>query len=339
MTDRPNSEASEQDRETAAPPEGNPAPEPAAPETAGPEAASPEQERNAAQGPAVPEYASPEPVSMAVPVEPVRDEPTPPLPTATAGPAPEPEPSQPRETVEAEPQTSVEPVADTATSASSTFVQPVAPAQVAPESGRPPIPMEPEPSVPDPVSPEPGAPVALAAETDETLALPPTTKEVEPAPVPSAPPPPTGVPVPFATPPTGHSRYFGLKLGLGITGSAVAVIGIVVALVMAIVVFGNSIADKVEATAEEFIGAVAEDDWDTAYAMLCDSYRQRPVEDYTGEWDSWDAEGAEVQPMNAATGNVVVEFDDGSAVELVIAVDETAETLTTSVCGWRSVTI
>ncbi|MDA1359317.1 hypothetical protein O1R50_06775 [Glycomyces luteolus] len=257
-------------------------------------------------------------------------EPTPPLPTSVAEPAPEPESPQSRETVEAEPHTSVDAVAE-----------PAAPAQIAPApftSAPPqaaPIPMEPEPSAPDPV-----APVALAAETDQTLALPPTTKEVEPPPVPSAPPPPpTGVPVPFAAPPTGHSRYFGLKLGLGIGGGALAVIGVVVAVVVALIVFTNSITDKVEGTAEEFIGAVAEDDWDTAYAMLCEDYRQRPVEEYTDEWDAWDAEGAEIQPMNATTGNVTVEFDDGSAIELVIAVEQTAETLDTSVCGWRSVTV
>jgi hypothetical protein len=319
MTDRPpleqvNPEGPEQDRETAA----APAPEPAAPEAVS----------------TAPDQTSPEPVPAASLIEPIPMEPTPPLPTSTAGPAPEPESPQSRETIEAEPHTSVDAVAE-----------PAAPAQIAPApfaatlgQGAP-IPMEPEPSVPEPAAPESSAPVALAAETDQTLALPPTTKEVEPPPVPSTPPPPSGVPVPFAAPPTGHSRYFGLKLGLGIGGGALAVIGVAVALVVAVLVFTNSITEKVEGTAEEFIGAVAEDDWDTAYAMLCDDYRERPVQDYVDEWDGWDVEGAEVQPMNPSTGNVTVEFDDGSAIELVVAVEQTSETLGTSICGWRSVTV
>jgi hypothetical protein len=197
--------------------------------------------------------------------------------------------------------------------------------------------MEPEPSGPDPVSPEPAAPVALATGTEETLALPPTTKEVEPAPVPSTPPPPTGVPVPFAAPPTGHSRYFGLKLGLGIGGGALAVISVALAVVLAVVVFGNSVTDKVEGTAEDFIAAIAEDDWDTAYAMLCEDYRDRSGAEYAAEWDDWYVEGAEVQPMNPSTGTVTVEFDDGSAIELVIELVQTPESLSTSVCGWRAV--
>jgi len=316
MTDRPNpervsSEGPEPEREADA------AHEPATPDTPAPErpAAS-----DSPSSPDAVESPRPEPPPLSVPIEPIPVEPTPPLPTATA-PAPEPEPSQPREAVEAEPHTSVEAVAE-----------PAAPPQVAPEPGRPPIPMEPEPSVPDPV-----APVALATGTDETLALPPTTKEVEPAPAPSAPPPPTGVPVPFAAPPTGHSRFFGLKLGLGISGAALGLIGVVVAVAIAMVVFTGSITDKVESTAEDFIGAIAHDDWDTAYAMLCDSYRQRPADDYIPEWDSWDAEGADVQSMNPSTGNVTVEFDDGTAVELVIAIEQTPDALNTSVCGWSEV--
>lgn len=310
----------------------------------------PEQNRDAA--PPV------EPVPPAVPVEPgpaesVAAEPTPPLPSAIAEPAPEPESRQRDETVEAEPHTSVEAVADPADPTygslnppaasgpftSGEFAQVSAPEQHPPAPGAAPIPMAPEPSGSESAPPDPGAPIALTAETEATLALPPTTKEVEPAPVPSAPPPPpTGVPVPFAAPPTGRSRRFGLKLGLGIGGGALAVIAIVVAIVVAFAVFANSIGDKVEGTAEAFVGAVAEDDWDTAYAMLCDSYRQRPAEDYVNEWDAWDADGAEVQPMNPSTGNVTVEFDDGTAIELVIAVEQSAETLDTSVCGWRSTT-
>jgi hypothetical protein len=322
MTDRPNPEQVR--------PEG-PASEHEAQESAAPETASPEQPPAVSGSPSTPDSVEspwPEPPPLSVPIEPIPLEPTPPLPTETAEPAPEPESSQPREEVEAEPHTSVEAVAE-----------PAAPPQVAPEPGRPPIPMEPEPSVQDAVSPEPAAPVALAVETDETLALPPTTKEVEPAPAPSAPPPPpTGVPVPFASPPTGHSRRFGLKLGLGITAGALGIIGVVMAVVIAMIVFTNSITEKVESTAEEFIGAIAEDDWDTAYAMLCDAYRQHPADDYVPEWDAWDTEGAEIQHMNASTGNVTVEFDDGTAVELVIAIEQTPEALNTSVCGWRDVT-
>lgn len=321
MTDRPDPErvssaAHEAEHEADASREPDVAPESAAPETE-----SPERAQDSATSP------WPEPPPLSVPVEPIPAEPTPPLPTAIAEPAPEPDPSQPREQVEAEPHTSVEPVAE-----------PAAPPQVAPDEGRPPIPMAVEPSVPDPVSPEPIAPVAFAVETDQTLALPPTTKAVEPAPAPSAPPPPpTGVPVPFAAPPTGHSRFFGLKLGLGITGGALGIFSVIAAVVIAMIVFTNSITDKVESTAEEFVGAIAEDDWDTAYAMLCESYRQRPADDYVAEWDGWDAEGAEVQPMNASTGNVTVEFDDGTAIELVIAIEQTPDTLNTSVCGWREV--
>ncbi|MFC3494879.1 hypothetical protein [Glycomyces rhizosphaerae] len=306
----------------------------------------PEQHRDAA--PPV------EPVPQAVPVEPVPAEPTPPLPSEIAEPAPEPESRKQDEAVEAEPHTSVEAVADPADPkyaspaspnppgpfASGEFAQVSAPEQIPPAPGAAPIPMDPEPSGAEPVAPDSGAPIALTAETETTLALPPTTKEVEPAPAPSAPPPPpTGVPVPFAAPPTGHPRNFGLKLGLGIGGGALAVIAIVVAIVVAVAVFANSIGDKVEGTAEAFIGAVAEDDWDTAYAMLCESYRQRPAEDYINEWDAWDAEGAEIGQMNPSTGNVTVEFDDGTAIELVIAVEQTAETLDTSVCGWRSTTV
>lgn len=326
MTDRPNPQGPEQhspdsDAATATP----------APERTGPAAAS-----EAAPDAAAPAPSAPEPIPMSVPVEPIPLEPTPPLPTATAEPAPEPESPQSHQEPRAEPHSSVEVVADAATIAGREYAQSAAPAQIAPESGAPPIPMEPEPSVPDPVSPEPGAPVVLAAETETTLALPPTTKEVEPPPVPSTPPPPTGVPVPFAAPPTGHSRFFGLKLGFGITGGALAIIGVVVSVVVALLVFTNSITEKVEDTAGEFIGAIAQDDWDTAYAMLCDSYRERPVEAYTDEWDAWDAEDARIRSMSA-TGNVMVEFADGSAIELTIPIEQTPETLTTSVCGWRSV--
>jgi hypothetical protein len=127
-----------------------------------------------------------------------------------------------------------------------------------------------------------------------------------------------------------------MKLGLGIGGSAILLFSIVAAVFVAYLVLVNSVFGKVEDTATEFVGAVAEDDWDTAYAMLCEDYRDRPVEDYVPEWDSWDAEGAEVQPVSPNGSEVMVEFDDGTAVILYIQIDQTTETLDTSVCGWRT---
>jgi hypothetical protein len=127
-----------------------------------------------------------------------------------------------------------------------------------------------------------------------------------------------------------------MKLGLGIGGGALFIGVIVIAVFVAIFVFTDSVTEKVEGTAAEFIGAVAEDDWDTAYAMLCEDYRDRPVEEYRSVWESWDAEGAEVQPMNASDTTVRVEFPDGTAIDLVIQIEQTAETLDTSVCGWRA---
>jgi hypothetical protein len=70
--------------------------------------------------------------------------------------------------------------------------------------------------------------------------------------------------------------------------------------------------------------------------MLCEGYRDRPVDDYIAEWDSWNAEGAEVQPMSPSATEVTVEFDDGTAVILYIEIEQTPETLDTSVCGWRT---
>ncbi|THV31436.1 hypothetical protein [Glycomyces paridis] len=279
-----------------------------------------------------------------------------PVPEAPAQVAPEPiaEPS-PHETVEAEPRTDVEAVAE-----------PVAPAQVAPE---PLAPVAPEPLAPvatdaaadhapasdfgaattagpesgEPVpspepSPEPApALVALEPGTEETLALPPTTKEVEPPPPePSAPPPPTGVPVPFSAPPTERNGgRFALKLVLGIGGGSLLAVGVIVAIIAAFVVFANSVTDKVEATAEDFVGEIADEDWDAAYAMLCDDLRDRPVEDYVRDWETWAVDGAEVGPVNADATEVEVRLGDGTSIDLYIAVDQSAETLDTSVCGWR----
>jgi hypothetical protein len=222
----------------------------------------------------------------------------------------------------------VEPVAD-----------PSAPPQVAPEPGAPPIPLEPEPSVPEPIEPDSDPPVALEPSTEQTLALPPTTREVEPPSAPSAPsPPPTGVPVPFAVPPTDvDATRFTLKLVFGIGGGLALVGVVVVAVVIAFMTFTNSVVDKMEGTAEDFVGEVAAEDWDSAYAMLCADLRRRPVEDYVGEWESWGARGAEVRPMSARDTEVVVEFADGSAIALTVQIDQSAEAIDTSVCGWRTV--
>jgi len=240
---------------------------------------------------------------------------------------PVPEPAAPDQRApEAEPHSNVEPVPE-----------PSAPPQIAPEFGTGPIPLVPEPSVPEPTEAASVPPVALEPSTEQTLALPPTTKEVEPPPVPSTPPPPTGVPVPFASPPAGRGTHFGLKLGLGIGGGGLLALAVAVSVVAAIATFGNSLTDKVEATAEEFIGDLADADYDSAYAMLCEDLRDHPVEDYIPEWESWDAATAEVQPMGFEDVDVVVELADGSAIGLVIEVDQSAEALDTNVCGWHAV--
>lgn len=216
--------------------------------------------------------------------------------------------------------------------------EPAAPAQIAPEPGAAPIPFEPEPSVPEPSDAASSPPVALEPSTEQTLALPPTTREVEPPPVPSAPPPPSGVPVPFAAPPTDvDGGRVALKLVFGIGGGAVLVGAVVIALVVAFATFGNSVIDKMEDTAEEFIGEVAEEDWDTAYAMLCEDLRDRPVEDYVDEWESWDADGAEVKSMSMDATEVEVELADGSTIALTIGIDQSSQALDTTVCGWRTV--
>ena len=300
MIDRPNPDAAPEQ------PQADPQPEPAGAEPV----AEPQLNAEAVAEPARLDQAAP----VAEPVSPDQV-------------APAPEPATPDQTgpIEVEPHTLVEAVAEGG-----------APAQVAPQPGSAPIPLEPEPSVPEPPA---VPPVALEPSTDQTLALPPTTKEVEPPPVPSAPPPPpTGVPVPFAAPPTGHSTYFGLKLGLGIGGSFLAVASVVIAVVAAFVTFSTSLTEKVETTAEDFIGELADEDWDTAYAMLCDELRHRPADDYVAEWESWHADSAEVQPMGVEDTEVIVALADGSAIALTIKVDQSAETLDTSVCNWRTTT-
>ncbi|MEU6861471.1 hypothetical protein AB0B28_21660 [Glycomyces sp. NPDC046736] len=218
-----------------------------------------------------------------------------------------------------EPHTSVDAVAE-----------PAAPQQVAPEAEPKPIPLEPEPSVPEP-------PVALEPATDQTLALPPTTKEVEPAPVvSSAPPQPVGVPVPFASPPTERNNgKFTIKLIAGILGPLILVCGVGGAIYAALMTFSNSLTDKVESTAEDFIAEVAEEDWDAAYGMLCGDLRKRPASHYIPEWESWDADGAQIRPVRFEDAVVTVEFADGSTMLLNIEIEQTAETLDTSICGWQ----
>ncbi|MEU5874634.1 hypothetical protein AB0A73_24105 [Glycomyces sp. NPDC047369] len=244
-------------------------------------------------------------------------------------PAPEPEAPSTHDTgpIEIEPHTSVEAVAE-----------PAAPAQIAPEPGAAPIPFEPEPSVP-----EPAAPVALEPETDlgtaDTLALPPTTAAVEPTPVTSsAPPPPTGVPVPFAAPPTERNGgRLALKLTLGIGGGFVLVTAVVIAIVVAMATFTASISDEIVDTADEFVAQLADEDWDAAYAMLCPDLRERPADDYIAEWRSWDAATAEVQPLGYNDLDVRVRLADGSQIALVVPVEQTDQTIGTSICGWYDV--
>ncbi|GAA1675205.1 hypothetical protein GCM10009830_22220 [Glycomyces endophyticus] len=250
------------------------------------------------------------------PLEPIPDLAPAPEPEAPAQHAPEP--------IEVESHTSVEAVAE-----------PAAPAQLAPESGAAPIPFEPEPSVPEPAE----APAASDPGTADTLALPPTTLAVEPpAAAPSAPPPPTGVPVPFAAPPTERNgAKLALKLGFGIGGGVLLSAAVIIAVVVAFVTFANSISDEVQDTAAEFVGELADEDWDAAYAMLCEDLRERPAGEYVPEWESWDPASAEVQPLAFDDVDVRVRLADGSEIAIVVQVDQTAESLGTSVCGWYDV--
>ncbi|MCD0446104.1 hypothetical protein LO763_21055 [Glycomyces sp. A-F 0318] len=314
MTDRPapdaaSPEPSRPEPDTASePPRPDPSPEPLRPDPA----PSPEPDT------------APEPPHPAPAPEPLRPEP---LERSYAEPIPEPGNADQAAPVPVPSEPRAEPVPE-----------PAAPAQIAPEPGSAPIPFEPEPSVPETTDAASSPPVALEPSTDQTLALPPTTKEVEPAPsTPPPPPPPSGVPVPFAAPPTDvDGGRLALKLVFGIGGGLVLVAAVVIAVVVAFTTFANSVVDKMEDTAEAFIGEVAEEDWDAAYAMLCEDLRDRPAEDYVGEWESWDASGAEVQPMSMEAVEVEVELADGSRIALEIGVDQSSEALETNVCGWRT---
>ncbi|WP_335985938.1 hypothetical protein [Glycomyces sp. MUSA5-2] len=293
----------------AARPDGDAQPEPEPrPEAAAPEPA-PEQVRDDSPAPELVEHIEP------------------PQPVPDREPAPEPEAPAQHDTgpIEVEPHTSVEAVAE-----------PAAPAQIAPEPGAAPIPFEPEPSVPEP--PAPGSDADLG--TADTLALPPTTAAVEPTPVTSsAPPPPTGVPVPFAAPPTERNGgRLALKLSLGIGGGFLLVTAVVVAVVVATATFTKSLTDEIVDTADSFIAELADEDWDAAYAMLCADLRDRPADDYIAEWESWDASTAEVQPLGYNDVDVRVRLSDGSQIALVVPVEQADQTIGTSICGWYDVT-
>ncbi|SDE50921.1 hypothetical protein [Glycomyces harbinensis] len=324
MTDRPNPDAAPPEQPRPEPPAApvNPA-EPLNP-TAPPNSAASPHDAPPSPEPRVDPQVDQHPDSQAfasVEAEPPSHSYAEPIPEPGRGEAaPEQVPSDPRAHVEA-------------------VAEPAAPAQVAPDPGAAPIPLEPEPSVPEPADAASVPSAALESPTDQTLALPPTTKEVEPPPVPSAPPPPpSGVPVPFAAPPTDvNGGRLAMKLAFGIGGGVALVATVVIAVVVAFTTFTNSVLDKMESTAEDFIAEVADEDWDSAYAMLCDDLRERPVEDYTGEWESWDADTAEVQPMSVEATEVEVELADGSSIALTVEVDQSAEALDTNICGWRSV--
>ncbi|MEU6249683.1 hypothetical protein [Glycomyces sp. NPDC047010] len=298
---------------------------------------NPEEVRDAAPGPEPVQETAPERVQNTAPEPELVEHVEPPLePVPDREPAPEPEAPATHDTgpIEIEPHTSVEAVAE-----------PAAPAQVAPEPGAAPIPFEPEPSVPEPaevqVALNSGADTGTDLGTADTLALPPTTAAVEPTPpvVSSAPPPPpTGVPVPFAAPPTERNGgRFALKLVLGIGGGTILVTAVVIALFMAFATFTNSVTDQIEATAGDFVAELADEDWDGAYAMLCPDMRERPADDYIAEWQSWDAASAEVQPLGYNELDVRVRLADGSQIALVVPVEQTAQTIGTSVCGWYTV--
>jgi hypothetical protein len=129
-----------------------------------------------------------------------------------------------------------------------------------------------------------------------------------------------------------------LKLSFGIGGGVTLAIVLIVAVVMAFMTFANSITEEVHDTAAQFIDELADEDWDGAYAMLCEDLRDRPADDYIPEWESWSPATAEVQPLAFDDIDVRVRLADGSEIALVVQVDQTAETLGTSICGWYEVT-
>lgn len=189
-------------------------------------------------------------------------------------------------------------------------------------------------------APEPPASEgASPSETEETLALPPTTADREP----TAPSPieetsaPRGVPVPFAAPPAERDRgRFATKLVLSLVGGFLVVAAIIVGLVVSLVIFSNSLYDRIEEAAASFMEDVEAQRWDDAHQQLCPRLRTDPVDSYVGEWESWNAEGAEVVSLRETSSGaqVLVELDDGSTVELELIIDQSGTSIEPSVCGW-----
>jgi len=267
-----------------------------------------------------------------------------------------PQPEPPEEPHEADP---VEPVPVDQGSG-----LPIAPPQVPPDPGAPPAPAEPPPS---PVAPEPerrgpdmlapgpapgeaahddardasanGRPVPEGAGgTEETLALPPTTgADPQSSSQPERMPVLEGVAVPFAAPPAErNSGKFAAALAVSIGGGVAIVVAVVFALVISLVTLSESLMSKIEDTATAFIDDIAAEQWDDAYARLCPSMRDRPVEDYIGDWEAWEADGADVKSVrDEMSGTYVpVELADGSTVELRIHIEQSAESVDPAVCGW-----
>ncbi|MCH7232930.1 hypothetical protein L0U85_19035 [Glycomyces sp. L485] len=221
---------------------------------------------------------------------------------------------------------------------------PVAPLQIAPEPGAAPVLGEPEqpaePEHPGPRMTEPESARSEPAETEEALALPPTTS-VEPHQnsQPDRVPAHEGSPVPFAAPPTERNQSrFAAKLVISILGGVAIVGTVIVALVLSLMTLTQSYMEKIEDTAEAFMSDLSDEQWDDAYGRLCTDLQDRPVEDYLDDWQDWEADGAEVLGIrDEMSGTYVrVELDDGTTVELLIAVEQ-GETIDTTVCGWEHI--
>lgn len=265
--------------------------------------------------------------------------------------APQPEPPERPEESGRPARSEVDPVA----AADREPDRPVAPPQVPPDPGAPPAPAEPPsrtehelehrgPAMlaletgPEGEAPEPAPVDEPAADTEETLALPPATGAgARPSSQPERMPALEGVSVPFAAPPAERNGgRFAATLAVSIGGGVAIVIAVVVALVISLITLTESLMDKIGDTATTFIDDVAAERWDDAYAHLCPGMRDRPVEDYIGEWAEWEADGAEVKPArDEMSGTYVpVELADGSTVKLKIHIDQSAESLDPAVCGW-----
>ncbi|WP_026922860.1 hypothetical protein [Glycomyces arizonensis] len=222
-------------------------------------------------------------------------------------------------------------------------VHPAAPIQVAPDPGAAPIlegaaePDRGEPDAPEP--PREERPPTEPPRTEETLALPPTTTSQDPPP-PSQPEHRStleGIAVPFAAPPAERNGgRLAAKLSVGIGGGLLIVIAVVVALSLSLNTLTESYLEKVEDTAQTFMYDVANEQWDDAHELLCPKLQEQPVEDYIEEWDSWASDGAEVQHARDGMSGayVPVELADGSTMELRILIEQSTESVDTSICGW-----